>query len=359
VAAGLVFAAPATATPEGCGGHRDIQLALDELTGTHGLPGAAIQVSGPGGCRWVGTSGVANLATGEPMMPRPRFRIVSVTKSFTATVVLQLAAERRLRLDAPVERYLPGVIRGNGYDGRKITVRQLLVHTSGLPDHFDALDWTNIDSWRFRTVAPAELIDMALSLPRPENRWHYSTTNYVLAGLVVERITGKDIETEVTDRIIEPLRLTRTYWPGDSLGIRGPHPRGYEGRIDFTEFAMTWGGAGGALISTMTDVNTFFRALWSGRLLPPAWLAEMRRTVPADPDRLWPGARYGLGLISSPLSCGGRWWGHGGTTLGFRAVGAVGPDGRQVSMVINHAPPTAETEAAYHHTIETALCAKH
>ena len=350
----VVVTTPAAATPAGCGDHRAVQHALDELTGTHGLPGAAIQITEPGHCRWVGTSGVADLTTGEPMMRRPRFRIASVTKSFTATVVLQLVAERRVRLDAPVDEYLPGVLPpGNG-----VTVRELLSHTSGLPDHIDALDWSNIDSFRYRTVAPYELVDLMLTLPPPDRPWHYSTTNFVLAGLVVESVTGKDIETEVTNRIIRPLRLRDTYWPGAELGIRGPHPRGYDGQVDYTEFNMSWGGAGGALVSTMTDLDTFFGALFSGRLLPRAQLAEMRRTVAADPERLWPGARYGLGLISSPLSCGGRWWGHGGTVPGYRAVALVGPDGRQVSMVLNHAPPTAEADAAFFHTLETALCTR-
>lgn len=356
----------ATAPADRCQDHRQTQQALDELTRTHGLPGVTLEVAGPVCGRWIGTSGVANLETRQPMRRHPRYRIGSITKTFTATVVLQLVAERRVSLDAPIERYLPGLIRQNGYDGRRITVRQLLQHTSGLPDYTQTLD-EDIESWRFRHVEPEELIARGLALPPPDKPWHYSTTNYIVAGLLVERVTGHRLESELESRIIRPLGLRDTYWPGDSVVIRGPHPRGYhpverDGSVelaDVTEFNMSWGGAGGALISSNADLNRYFDALLSGRLLPRRELAEMRRTVEADPDRLWPGARYGLGMIASPLECGGSWEGHGGSVPGFRALQATTSDGRQLAMVINEIPPTEGAEAAFHHVIDTALCEAH
>ncbi|WP_326556708.1 serine hydrolase domain-containing protein [Micromonospora sp. NBC_01796] len=269
-------------------------------------------------------------------------------------------------LDTPVERYLPGLVRGNGYDGRRITVRDLLRHTGGLPDHVDALDWDRVESWRLRRFEPAELLALALAQPPPPAGWNYSTTNYLLAGLIVGRVTGRDIGAEITRRVIVPLGLRDTYWPGDSVRIRGPHPRGYapvevDGtvrKVDRTDFHMSFGGAGGALVSTLADQHRFFTALLGGRLLPPAQLAEMRQTVPADPDRLWPGARYGLGLISTPLDgCGGgTYWGHGGTTPGFRTLGATTVDGRSVQLVVNDEPMSYEGWAALHATVRTALC---
>jgi len=321
--------------------------------------------------RWAATRGVADLGTGRPMRATDRLRIGSITKTFTATVVMQLVDEGRIGLDDPVERYLPGLIRSNGYDGRTITVRQLLQHTSGLPDHVEALAGQPMNEWRFRHFEPREQVATALAMPHPDQKWYYSTTNYVLAGLIVEKVTGHGIEAEVTRRITEPLGLRDTYWPGDRTRIRGPHSRSYfpaayqlaperpDGSplVDGTEWNMTMGGAGGALISTPADVNRFFRGLFGGRLVSAHGLAEMKRTVPADPERLWPGARYGLGLIATPLECGGTWWGHGGTVPGgHRALGAVGPDGSSVSLALTAVPDTDEAEADFRAVVDTALC---
>ncbi|RGC66929.1 D-alanyl-D-alanine carboxypeptidase precursor [Micromonospora sp. MW-13] len=374
VLAGVVLLVAATGGPAaahgpaapGCAGLPATAAALRGLTGTHLLVGAAIEVYGPNCGRWSGSSGRADLRTGRPMRADERIRIGSSTKTFTATVVLQLVAEGRLALDAPVERYLPGVVRGNGYDGRRITVRDLLRHTSGLPDHVDALAWDRMDGWRYRHHSPDELITLATTLPAPGPGWHYSTTNYVLAGLVVERVTGRDIGTEITRRVLVPLGLRDTYWPGDAVRIRGPHPRGYApagpadvlGRRDVTRFNMSFGGAGGALVSTLADQNRFFAALLGGRLLDPARLAELTRTVPAEEGRLWPGARYGLGIISTPLTeCGGTlYWGHGGTTPGFRTLGGVTTDGRRAQLVVNDEPVSYESWQALSTTLHTALC---
>nr|WP_284454876.1 serine hydrolase domain-containing protein [Actinomadura madurae] len=167
----------------------------------------------------------ADRRTGRPMRADLRTRIGSVTKTLTAAALLGLAGEGRISLDAPVHRYLPGLIDRNGYDGRTITVRSLLRHTSGLPDHMDTFE--TIEEFRFRHFEPAELVERALALPRPETRWHYSTTNYIIAGLLVEKVTGRTLEDEVRHRIIGPLRLRDTYWPGDETRIRGPHARGY------------------------------------------------------------------------------------------------------------------------------------
>ncbi|WJV51563.1 serine hydrolase domain-containing protein [Streptomyces flavofungini] len=364
------------------------------LVGRHGIPGAAAEVVDRRCGRWSVARGVADLDSGRGMAAGDRLRIGSVSKTFTATVVVQLAAEGRIGLDAPVERYLPGLIRGNGHDGREITVRQLLQHTSGLPDYVEALAERPVHEWRFRHFEPREQIAAALTMPHPDKKWHYATTNTVVAGLIVEKVTGHRVEAEVNRRIIRELGLRDTYWPGDGTRIRGAHSRSYfpdgpdgerdgearlrvdgtppstaggtpsanpdgtpPARVDGTEWNMTFGGAGGALVSTPADVNRFFGALFGGKLLPARWLAQMKRTVPADPDRLWPGARYGLGLISSPLSCGGRWWGHGGTVPGgHRALGAIGPGGRAVALALNQVPATDLAEHDFRAVVDSALC---
>lgn len=368
--AGAAGTAARPASSPGCDAARSaVAASLDTLTHRHGIPGAAVEVD-DGTCgKWNVARGVADLGTGRPMNAQDRLRIGSVSKTFTATVVVQLAAEGRIGLDAPVERYLPGLIRGNGHDGRRITVRQLLQHTSGLPDHTEALVDRPVEEWRHRRFAPREMIATALKQPRPDKKWHYSTTNYLIAGLIVEKVTGRGVEAEVTRRIVKPLGLRDTYWPGDETRIRGPHSRSYftgpdapdgtpSPRIDGTEWNVSFGGAGGALISTPSDVNRFLGALFGGKLLPARWLGEMKRTVPADPDRLWPGARYGLGLIASPLECGGWWWGHGGTVPGgHRALGAVGPGGRSVALALNQVPGTDRAEEDFHAVVNTAFCA--
>jgi D-alanyl-D-alanine carboxypeptidase len=348
-----------------CAGYPSVARALHRLTGSDGLAGAAVVIDTPGCGRWAGTSGVADMRTGRPMTAGGRVRIGSTTKTFTATVVLQLAAEHRVRLDATVDHYLPGLIARNGYDGREITVRQLLQHTSGLPDHVDALDWEHPRAWQDHDFTAGELVRLALDQPHPRRSWSYSTTNYVVLGLVIQKVTGHSPSSEVDRRIIRPLGLKDTYWPGADPVIAGPHPHGYQHLpgpdgstvlTDVTDFNMTYGGAGGALVSTLADQNRFFAALIGGRLLPPAQLAEMKSTVPADPDKVWPSARYGLGLISTPLSCGGTYWGHGGTTPGFETTGGVAPDGRRVQLVINQNIDTQQAFDDELRTVQTALC---
>ncbi|ANP52558.1 D-alanyl-D-alanine carboxypeptidase [Streptomyces griseochromogenes] len=368
VAADAPVAVVAPADPgrhAGCGAHGELRRSLRTLTDRDGLAGAAVLVTDADGgpcARWREAAGTADLSSGRPMNVTDRLRAGSVTKMFTATVVLQLAAEHRLSLDAPVDRYLPGVVRKNGYDGRRITVRQLLQHTSGLPDYLDAPEWEHPEHLRYRHFTPRELVARALDLPRPRGGWHYATTNYLLAGLIVGEVTGRPPEQEITRRLIRPLGLRDTYWPGDDPRIRRPYSRSYfiaaDGhRVDGTDWNTSFGGVGGALVSTPGDLTRFTTALLGGRLLPADRLAEMRRTVAADPDRLWPGARYGLGLIASPLRCGGMWWGHAGTVPGgHRALSATGPGGRTVAVALNQVPATLQSEQDFLNVVETAFC---
>jgi D-alanyl-D-alanine carboxypeptidase len=150
---------------------------VDQLTGRHRLAGAAVEVADPKCGRWTYAAGQADLRTGRPMSAEDRLRIGSITKTFTAATVLRLADKGRLSLDASVEHYLPGLVKGNGYDGRRITVRQLLQQTSGLPDHGDSLAGADIDWLRHHRFTPRELVKRALELPPPKGSWHYSTTN--------------------------------------------------------------------------------------------------------------------------------------------------------------------------------------
>jgi D-alanyl-D-alanine carboxypeptidase len=344
-----------------------VQAELDLLTGVDRVPGALAQVRDRHGRSVTVTSGTAELGTGRPMVSGTgRFRIASVTKSFTAVAVLRLVAGHRVVLDAPIESYLPGVVRGTGegagIDGHDITVRQLLQHTSGLPNYVNYLDLSD----PLRRAEPVELVRLALS-HRPDfapgQGWRYTNTGFILAGMLVERLTGKDIGTAVTDLVIRPAGLRDTYWPpAGEIGIRGPHAHNYtldpadpQGPlVDFTEFEPSLAGASGAMVSTPGDLNRFWRELLGGRLLPDRMLAEMRKTVPA-PD-FGPGVAYGLGLFQFPLSCGGFAWGHaGGLPGGVSNVSAQDGSGRDATVYMTASTGPQATNRL-RHTIDVALC---
>ncbi|MCM2423764.1 serine hydrolase domain-containing protein [Streptomyces sp. RKAG293] len=338
-----------------------VQQGLNALVRSDGLPAALASVQDRWGHTRTYTAGVGDLATGSQVPVDGQVRIGSNTKVFTSVVVLQLVGEGKIRLDAKVDTYLPGLVRGEGIDGRRITVRQILQQTSGLPNYTDYLG----DDVRY--FEPRELLDLALQHKAdfaPGKKWAYSNTNYVLAGLIVEKVTGRPIAKEIDRRIIKELGLRHTYFPapGDST-IREPHPKGYNQDaagaplVDVTEMDPSWAWSAGGMISTNSDLNRFFTELLGGRLLPPAQLAEMRTTVTAG----YPfasGARYGLGLVSTPLSCGGVYWGHGGSFPGYETRGGVTSEGRAANVAVTIQP---NDEAAMKHVesvVDTALCSR-
>lgn len=347
-----------------------IQQALDSLVGG-GFPGAQAVISGPGGTRTF-TAGAGDLATGAPMPEHAQVRIGSNTKTFVATVVLQLVAEHRVELDAPVERYLPGVVHGNGNDGNRITVRQLLQHTSGLQDYLGSgapgaknqvvqLN-PDLESVRWQRYDAAQLVSIAMSMPpqfEPGARSVYTNTNYVLLGMLIDRVTGQSYQAEITRRIIEPLGLRATYFPAPGeTGIRDPHPAGYREadgkRSDATEQNVTWADAAGDMVSTGAELNRFFTALLSGELLQEAELAEMKRTVPID--RI-PGGGYGLGLIRQPSSCGKEIWGHGGSIPGFETRTGVTTDKKAIIVTVNQLPTSEAQYAVAERAFDAVVCA--
>ncbi|WP_280490528.1 serine hydrolase domain-containing protein [Nocardia carnea] len=343
-------------------GYAAVQDVLQRLTTVDGAPGALLEVRDGHG-RTVLTSGVADIETRAPMAGDSRFRIGSMTKVFVATVVLQLVSEHRVALDAPIEQYLPGTIRGNGHDGNDITVRHLLQQTSGLPDYLDHLTPERILRNPLEHHDPQELVHIALAHPRlfpPGTDWDYSSTNYLLAGLLIENVTGRPYGEAVGRRIIEPLGLRDTSVPGSEPSIPGDHPRGYgrqgnSGPIDLTEFSPSSAGAAGAMISSAADVNRFLDSLVNGRLLPRPELQAMMTTRPTGNSR---NAAYGLGLQSTPLPCGGSSWGHSGEIFGFQTIGATTTDGRSATVMANLSPGASDAQDADIHTaLSAALCA--
>ncbi|AEV84634.1 beta-lactamase [Actinoplanes sp. SE50] len=290
-------------------------------------------------------SGVADRDTGAPMPADGYFRIGSDTKTFVSVVLLQLVGEGRITLDDPIENWLPGVVDGHGNDGRHITVRQILQQTSGLYDGTgDLAVLKSADEYRAHRLdhhTEAQLVAAAMQHPPlfpAGTRWSYSNTNYLVAGMLVERVTGRCWFTEVRSRILAPLHLTRTFYPGDRSTLPRPHAEGYQHftpggpLIDVTIVNPTVAGSAGGLVSTTTDMARFWQAVTSGRLLPPAQMAEMRRTVPAgDFEALRPGITYGLGIMWVPNRCGG-YWAHWGGMPGMEIMEAAAPGGHRSAV---------------------------
>ncbi|MFE5582350.1 serine hydrolase domain-containing protein [Kitasatospora sp. NPDC056531] len=190
-------------------------------------------------------------------------------------------------------------------------------------------------------------------------KFAYSSTNYVLAGLIVQKVTGRPLAEEIEQRVIKRVGLRHTSFPapGDRA-IRGPHPHGYQQDSvgaplrEFTDIDPSAGWAAGQMISTNSDLNQFLTALLAGRLLPPAQLAQMRGTVPIGDT----GAGYGLGLISRPLSCGGVYWGHGGDIPGYETRGGATDDGRAVNVAVTGIPADPAVTTHIESLVDTALC---
>ncbi len=304
-------------------------------------------------------SGEAVRGTGMPVSWQSHYRTGSTTKTFVSTVLLQMEAEHKLSLDDSVEHWLPGLLDRNGYDGSKISVRQLLNHTSGIFSYTDdpqfAATLTTKDGFyanRFRIYTPDQLIGVALSHPpvfAPGTSWQYSNTDYIIAGKLITAVTGKSWRTEVQNRILTPLGLTETTSAGlnplmplpyaHAYNIYGSAPNRDYG--DVTTDNMTWAGSAGDLITTTRDENRFFQALMKGRLLPSAQLAEMKTTVP-----LAPGIGYGLALVHYPLPCDARgFWGHDGGTVGYTTSTGVTDDGGKSVMIST--PTTSFSDDQY------------
>ncbi|MGW7535334.1 serine hydrolase domain-containing protein [Amycolatopsis sp. NPDC054798] len=312
-------------------------------------------------------AGYGNLTTKTPADPKAKFRIGSDTKAFTSAVLLQLEAEGKLSLDDTVARWLPGAVNANGNDGTKITVRQLLHQTSGLPDY--AGDSRFLNSYVANTNPrqpwpPQTLVNIATSHPSlgaPGAAFHYSNTNYVLAGMVIKAVTGNEAAAEIQQRVIEPLGLSNTSFPTADPALSGDYLNGYYISFgtfynDFTVSNVQAFGTAGAIVSTEDDVAAFERALLSGKLLPPQQQAELKTTVPIDNA----GNQYGLGIGLSPTACGMA-WNHSGGVLGYFNLWLTSDDGSKQVLVAaneNHLPgPATRGQTTLGNAALKAYCA--
>jgi D-alanyl-D-alanine carboxypeptidase len=324
-----------------CGGSGlDRQGLLDDVVAA-GAPGALALVRS-GGETWHGASGLADVEAPLPMRPDLRFRAGSVTKTFVAVVVLQLVAEGEIRLD---ERVV-GSAR----------VRDLLAHTSGIPD------LVGLPGVMKRHWEPRQLVAAALAQPRvfepPGSQYSYSSTNYLLLGLLVERRTGTTLRQEIATRILQPLRLRRTGFQLALGDVHGYVPPIRDGIVQSRPGRDTWGDdpswtwGSGDLVSTADDLARFYEELLRGRLVPRRLLETMLTPAVERPNRL----RYGLGIAIVRTPCGLA-YGHTGNVLG--SVSAVWNDRdalRQVVVMANAFPLGVNADQALRDVLERAFC---
>jgi D-alanyl-D-alanine carboxypeptidase len=361
LAAGLLLLATASAQGIRVDRARSETASLQSIAGglvRLGAPGAIVVVRTPGGLRQ-GVAGLAQLQPRERMDATRRFRIASVTKTFVATVVLQLEAEGRLRLADPVERWLPGLVPNGG----SITLRQLLNHTSGLFSVNEDEDFQQgLIADPGRSWSPREVLSVAFSHPAlfaPGTNWSYSNTNYVVLGLVIEAVTGSTLERQLQQRILTPLKLEATSAP-TGTAIDGPFAHGYVGPhpglpiatgtlLDVSSLlnpSFAWGM--GNMVSNAPDLTRFFAALLRGRLLPARQLTEMKTGSSAN-------AIYGLGLRTTYTACGTA-VGHEGDIPGYRTAVWAKPSGRRVAVAMVNIDETYVPWSRLEAAAQRALC---
>jgi D-alanyl-D-alanine carboxypeptidase len=285
-----------------------------------GLPGAVLYISTSNG-KWTDAAGLANIQAKTPMQPTDRFRIASLTKMFVAVVCLQLVEDGRLDLDGAIADWLPKDVGDRIANSKKITVRQLLNHTSGLPDPYS-------EAFRRAVLAnPAhkwqakEVVEYAegRSAAAPRGSFFYSNTNYLLLELIIERVTGNSLTTEIRQRISDPLELKDTFMEAHEA-IPGGFVQGYQdwnedGKPESVTKPLINDGLGlgdSGLVSSASDIARFMQVLFGdGALLRSASLEKMMTLVESDQR-----GGYGLGMTYTP-TVWGEAWGHTGKTTGF------------------------------------------
>jgi D-alanyl-D-alanine carboxypeptidase len=300
-------------------------------------------------------------APGAILVVRQGDRTVSLASGLAA-VALQLVSEGKLSLDDSVEQRLPDLVP----NGEKITIRQLLGHTSGLfsfehdPRVLRPYLKGNFDYY----WAPRKLVQVAVShkpLFAPGTGYAYSNTDYIVTGLIIEAVTGHKLSSELSHRIFQPLRLHATTFP-TTPRIANPYAHGYYvfAKPPATDVSgvSPYPWAAGAIVSTGADVLSFYRALLSGHLLKPQLLDAMKTTVSEGRRTDIPGSRYGLGLEHFPTSCGTA-WGHNGSIAGYLVFAFTSNNGRrQAVLTVNEDGSTLAKRAStlFFKTIEKAYC---
>jgi len=360
LAATLTTAAPAAAEPS-----LEATL-LPVVTGqmaTMGIPGVIVSVQTPDRGSWQVALGVSDIVTRTPMDVADHVRIGSITKSLTATVILQLAQEGRLRLDDPLAPYFPGIQTNHA------TIRQALQLTSGIADYTTDAFLNALAVAPQRVWSPAELVGLVADEPPmfpAGTGWYYSNTNYVMLGIVAEQVTGRPLGRLIADRIFGPLNMTGCSFPGAADNtIPQPNSRGYmlstkwdrpptppaplPALVDVTDFNPSWAAGAGQAICTAADLVVWARALATGELLDPEMQAQRLTFYPTGD----PHARYGLGIVDINGLVG-----HNGEISGFMSQAARRESDGTVIVVLSNlmiAPDLTEPATAISELISRAI----
>ena len=283
--------------------------------------------------------GLADIATGAPMLLDGRVRVASITKSFTATAALCLVDEVVVHLDDPVAEYLPHLpIEAS------ISIRHLLNMTSGIADYAETDGFLDgVAAEPHRVWAPEELVEVAFAQPpvfAAGSSWQYSSTNTILLGLVLEHVTGQQLHAVLRERVFAPLGMHDTSLPLRTENLLpDPHPRGYlplgpgVPLVDATDWNPSWGWAAGSAVSTVRDLAVWARALATGQLLGKSTrLAQLDWVATGAPFEHGTGTlRYGLGVADF-----GGLIGHNGQIPGFQAIAVYHPEHETAIVVVTN-----------------------
>ncbi|MGW5498352.1 serine hydrolase domain-containing protein [Streptomyces olivaceoviridis] len=335
-------------------------LAVQKQAMANGAPGALTRIDS-GASSYRIAVGKADTAADTAMDADRRFRVGSVSKTFTTVVLLQLVAEGRVDLDAPANDYLPKPLPDD-----RITVRHLLSHRSGLWDYTNDMFYHTVPGFeavRNKVFTFQELIDLSTAhqpTNQPGAAYSYSNTNFVVLGQLIEHVTGVPMATQYEKRIFQPLGLKNTSYVHPQTTITGSYARGYVRDddttlplVDSTEQTVSWAQSAGAVISNSADLNRFFAAIVSGKLVPQPQLREMMSMVPVNADGT---QSYGLGLRGRKLSCGVTVYGHTGTVQGYYTYAFTTADGKRSMTSMANTSNNGTVNTVLAGTLEAAFC---
>ncbi|MFD9327611.1 serine hydrolase domain-containing protein [Streptomyces sp. NPDC060065] len=314
-----------------------LDKAIEDVRQEAGIPGVVVGLWMPGKGNYVRATGVADKATGEPMTTGPFFRIGSETKTFTVTALLKLLDDHRIRLDDPISKYIHGVP-----GGRRITLRHLAEMRSGLfPYSADPGFVQDLLSDPGRSFTPQELLAYGYKHKntfKPGAQFQYSNSNYVLLGLVIEKVSGHRFVDFLDREVLRPAHLHDTLFP-EGAEFPDPHPRGYTNQTlsgeveDSTDWNPSWGWSAGAMISDLHDLRRWARIVATGTLLSPETQKERLKTLPTG----YPGTSYGLGILNSD-----GWIGHNGSIPGYESVTVYLPSKKATLVILINTDITHE-----------------
>lgn len=326
-----------------------------------GLPGAIVGVWAKGYKPWKATFGIGELKTKTPMRLDDHVRIGSNTKTFTGTVILQLADEKKLSLDDKVAKYIPAINKLSNGKGGEITIRQLGNHTSGI------FDYSKADSFQesygnntSESFLPMQLLAIALQNKPyfdPGQGWEYSNSNTLLLGLIVEKITGNSIASEIQKRILKPLGMTQTSFP-TTAAMPKPYAHGYfysdpsdTNPPDVSNWNPSWAWAAGAMISTLDDLHRYAKPLATGQLLSAQMQAERLKWSPESEKPfskavntfLPPGTtvdyKYGFQIIDMDGGIG-----HAGNVPGYNTFFSYNPQQDATVIILANAQQVPDSQ---------------